>query len=58
MPYLTLPYACGHCHNNEYASVKGLDELAARAEGYHTPPPATPEPVEQPPAEPEAATEP
>lgn len=37
-PYLTLESACMHCHNDVYATVKSLEELAARASGYHTPP--------------------
>jgi len=47
MPYLTLTYACGQCHNGEFADVKEPAELAAAARGYHTfiPPTATPEPT-------------
>ncbi len=48
MPYLTLPYACGHCHNNEIATLKPIELLAGRANGYHTPQTATPEPTATP----------
>lgn len=49
MPYLTLEYACGSCHNDEYATAKTPEELAARAKGYHTPPePVVAEPEPQP----------
>jgi hypothetical protein len=48
MPYITLAYACQHCHNGEVAAVKELDVLAAMAEGYHTPPTPTPEPTVEP----------
>jgi hypothetical protein len=58
MPYLTLPYACGHCHNGEYASVRTVDEWAAQAQGYHTPPLPVLEPSEEVPAELEATPEP
>ena len=48
MPYLTLQYSCGQCHNGEFASVKEADELGNAAEGYHdkatATPTATPEP--------------
>jgi len=43
-PYLTLQYACGHCHNGRYASAQDLPTLAAAAKGYHTEPTPTPEP--------------
>ena len=33
MPYLTLDYACGHCHNGEYATVKTVE---FRADGTYT----------------------
>ena len=42
MPYLTLTYACQHCHNGQYASAQDLETLAAMAEDYHTAPEATP----------------
>ncbi len=45
MPYLTLSYACQHCHNGEVNAVKELDELAADAKGYHTEILPTAEPV-------------
>ncbi len=63
MPYLTLQYACQHCHNDEFASVKDMETLGEKAEGYHDaptptplppPPTATPEPT----PEPTATTEP
>ena len=44
MPYLTLTYACGHCHNGDGAAVKDGEILAAAAEGYHTKQTPTPEP--------------
>jgi predicted CXXCH cytochrome family protein len=53
MPYLTLEYACGHCHNDAYANVKAIELLAERASGYHTPPTPTPEPAPPADAEPE-----
>ena len=45
MPYLTLEYACGHCHNDEYATIKPIEQLAGAAAGYHSPPTPTPEPT-------------
>ena len=45
MPYITLPYACGQCHNGEKATIKDLDTLSNMASGYHTPPTPTPEPT-------------
>ncbi|MBI4702732.1 MAG: hypothetical protein HY744_16545 [Deltaproteobacteria bacterium] len=33
-PYLTLPWACNHCHGI-FADDKPLGELAAMAKGYH-----------------------
>lgn len=53
MPYLTLDYACGHCHNGEYATVKPVEQLAEAASGYHTPPTPTPTPAPVEEAEPE-----
>jgi predicted CXXCH cytochrome family protein len=50
MPYLTLQYSCGQCHNGEFANIMSADELKLAAQGYHdlpTPtslPTATPEP--------------
>lgn len=44
MPYITLAYACQHCHNGEDYSAKDLQTLATVANGYHTPPTPTPEP--------------
>jgi hypothetical protein len=50
MPYLTLQYSCGQCHNGEVARVMEADEMKQAAQGYHdlpTPtsiPTATPEP--------------
>ena len=44
MPYLTLEYACGHCHNDEYATIKPVDLMAETASGYHTPPTVIPVP--------------
>jgi hypothetical protein len=53
MPYLTLGYACGHCHNDAYATIKPIEQLAEAANGYHTSPTPTPEPTPTPVAEPE-----
>ena len=49
MPYLTLQYSCGQCHNGEVADVMDADQMKETAQGYHdlTPTPlptATPEP--------------
>ena len=46
LPYITLQYACMQCHNDEKASIKGMETLANMADGYHTPPQPTltPEP--------------
>jgi len=44
MPYLTLQYACGHCHNDEVAGIRDWNLMSERAKGYHTPPTPTPEP--------------
>ena len=56
MPYITLSYACKHCHNGEYAPDLDLQTLANVASGYHTPPTPTPEPSPTP--EPEATATP
>lgn len=45
MPYITLSYACQHCHNGEFYSERSLEELAVIANGYHDPPTPTPEPT-------------
>lgn len=47
MPYLTLTYVCGQCHNGEFADVKAPAVLGAAARGYHAliPPTVTPEPA-------------
>jgi len=58
MSYLTLPYTCGHCHNDAFATAKTLEELQGRAEGYHTPPTPTPEPTIEPTAGPEETASP
>ena len=47
MPYLTLNYACNHCHGN-FATAKDMQELADMAKGYHTPPEPTPTPLPEP----------
>ncbi len=54
MPYLTLQYACQHCHNGSDFSEKSLEELSAIADGYHDPIPPTPTPAPEPTATPEA----
>lgn len=59
MPYITLSYACMHCHNGEYAEERDLETLADMADGYHTPPIPTPTPeptIEPTPAEVPEAT--
>jgi formate-dependent nitrite reductase cytochrome c552 subunit len=48
MPYLTLQYACQHCHNGESYSQRELSELAETAAGYHDLPTPTPEPTPEP----------
>lgn len=55
MPYLTLQYACQHCHNGEVGSNRDLQTLSDMADGYHdvplptpVPPTATPEPTPEP----------
>lgn len=51
MPYITLDYACRHCHDGEDYSDQNNDALAARAVGYHDRPTSTPEPSPTPEAE-------
>ena len=46
MPYLTLTYACGQCHNGEIADVKEPEAMTNAARGYHTYIPPTPMPTE------------
>ncbi len=53
MPYITLTYACQHCHNGETGSAQDLESLAVIARGYHTPPTPTPEPSPTPESMPE-----
>ncbi len=55
MPYLTLQYACQHCHNSQNGSVRDLTELSETAQGYHDPIPPTPTPLPEPTATPEAS---
>ncbi len=55
MPYLTLDYVCGQCHNGEYADLKAPEELEEAARGYHDRPTPTPEPT--PTTEPEPTPE-
>lgn len=55
MPYLTLDYVCGQCHNGEFAEMKAPEELEEAARGYHDLPTPTPEPL--PTAEPEPTLE-
>ncbi len=54
-PYITLDYACRHCHNGELATEKDAATLADMARGYHTPLPPTPTPEPEP--EPEETPE-
>jgi hypothetical protein len=44
MPYLTLQYACGHCHNGTVASERSFDRMARLAGTFHDQPTPTPEP--------------
>lgn len=44
MPYITLQYACGQCHNDDYAFFRDWETMSERAKGYHTPPTPTMEP--------------
>ncbi|MDX1417861.1 MAG: multiheme c-type cytochrome, partial [Candidatus Promineifilaceae bacterium] len=53
MPYISLDYACRHCHNGEDYSERTNEELAGVARGYHDPLTPTPEPSPTP----EPATE-
>jgi hypothetical protein len=55
MPYVTLPYACLQCHNDEAAALQPIEALEAMADGYHTPP--LPTPTTEPAPEPEATPE-
>ena len=48
MPYLTLQYSCGQCHNGEYAGIMEADEMKEAAEGYHDLPTPTPIPTATP----------
>ena len=56
MPYLTLDYACRHCHNGEDNSDQDLDALVEVAVGYHDR--ATPTPEPSPTPDPEATVTP
>lgn len=42
MPYLTLQYACQHCHNDLEAERQDMAKLSSMAAGYHDPPAAGP----------------
>ncbi len=44
MPYITLNYACRHCHNGEDYSNQDITDLASMALGYHDRATPTPEP--------------
>ena len=48
MPYLTLDYTCGQCHNGTIATNKEPAELESAARRYHTFLPPTPVPTEMP----------
>ena len=56
MPYITLDYACRHCHNGEAYSNQDLDALVEVAVGYHDR--ATPTPEPSPTAEPSPTPDP
>jgi hypothetical protein len=53
MPYLTLQYVCGQCHNDDYADALDPEVLGSAAAVYHDAP--TPVPTETPEPAPEAA---
>ena len=55
MPYITLSYACKHCHNGEFYSDQDLASLAAMARDYHARPTPTPLPTSTATPTPEAA---
>jgi hypothetical protein len=52
MPYISLTYACMHCHNGQKATEKDAETLQNMAAGYHTPPLPTPTPEPTPEATP------
>ncbi len=56
MPYITLDYACRHCHNGEDHTNQDLDALVEVAVGYHDR--ATPTPEPSPTPDPEATVTP
>lgn len=56
MPYITLNYACGQCHDGTRAGERDDETMAAMAEGYHTVP--TPTPLPSPTPEPTATPTP
>jgi hypothetical protein len=39
MPYLTLDYVCGSCHNGAIVKLLTAEQMATTAEGYHDPVP-------------------
>ena len=57
MPYITLEYACRHCHNGEDFSNQEMEALVDVADGYHDRVTATPEATAAPEAEGTAAPE-
>lgn len=57
MPYITLAYACQHCHNGERFSEQDLQTLSGVATGYHDRPTPTPPATETPQATPEGTPE-
>lgn len=56
LPYLTLDYVCGQCHNGQDADIKEPSVMESAAQGYHDLPTPTPEPPTLTP-EPEATPE-
>lgn len=48
MPYLTLQYSCGQCHNGQFADTMEAEEMKQAAQGYHDLPTPTPLPTATP----------
>ena len=48
MPYITLQYSCGQCHNGQFADTMEAEELKQAAQGYHDLPTPTPLPTATP----------
>jgi hypothetical protein len=37
LPQISVDYACKHCHNGSFATIKDDELLKAAAKGYHEP---------------------